>query len=57
MRLLSTGMLLTLAFGAVAALALWPRLSLWEGNPFSAILAPTDAGLGQSIVSSPKVPV
>ncbi|MFO1461928.1 MAG: hypothetical protein U1G08_21310 [Verrucomicrobiota bacterium] len=31
-RLLSTGMLLTLAFGAVAALALWPRLSLWEAG-------------------------
>lgn len=56
-RLLSTGMLLTLAFGAVAALALWPRFSVWEAGILSAILAPTDAGLGQSIVSSPRVSV
>lgn len=56
-RLLSTGMLLTLAFGSVAALALWPRLSFWEAGILSAILAPTDAGLGQSIVNSPRVPV
>jgi NhaP-type Na+/H+ or K+/H+ antiporter len=56
-RLLSTGMLLTIFLGAVAARALFPHLSIWEAGILGAILAPTDAGLGQIIVSSPRVPV
>ena len=56
-RLLSTGMLLTLLLGAVAAKVIFPRLSLWEAGILAAILAPTDAGLGQVIVSSPRVPM
>jgi len=55
-RLLSTGMLLTLLLGAAAALLVFPGLSLWEAGILSAILAPTDAGLGQIVVSSEKVP-
>lgn len=56
-RLLSVGMLLTLLLGALAALAVFPKLSLWEAGILAAILAPTDAGLGQVIVNSPRVPV
>ncbi len=56
-RLLSAGMLLTLLLGTLAALALLPELTVWEAGILSAILAPTDAGLGQIIVSSPRVPV
>ncbi|HTY43320.1 MAG TPA: cation:proton antiporter [Thermoanaerobaculia bacterium] len=56
-RLLSTGMLLTLVLGAAAALLVFPGLSLWEAGILSAILAPTDAGLGQIVVSSEKVPM
>jgi sodium/hydrogen antiporter len=55
-RLLSTGMLLTILLGGIAALAVLPNLTLWEAGILAAILAPTDAGLGQIIVNSPRVP-
>jgi sodium/hydrogen antiporter len=55
-RLLSIGMLLTIALGALAALLVFPGLSIWEAGILAAILAPTDAGLGQIIVKSPRVP-
>jgi len=56
-RLLSTGMLLTIVLGLVAALAVLPGITVWEAGALAAILAPTDAGLGQIIVNSPKVPL
>ena len=56
-RLLSAGMLLTIVLGAVAALIVFPHLSIWEAGILAAILAPTDAGLGQVIVNSPRVPM
>jgi NhaP-type Na+/H+ or K+/H+ antiporter len=56
-RLLSTGMLLTIMLGGVCALVVFGNLSLWEAGILAAILAPTDAGLGQVIVNSPKVPM
>ncbi len=56
-RLLSTGMLLTILLGALAALGIFRTLSIWEAGILAAILAPTDAGLGQVIVSSPSVPM
>jgi len=56
-RLLTTGMLLTIVLGAVVARLVSPNLSLWEAGILSAILAPTDAGLGQVIVNSPRVPL
>ena len=56
-RLLSTGMLLTLLLGALGAMGVFPHLSLWEAGILAAILAPTDAGLGQVIVNSPRVPM
>lgn len=55
-RLLSIGMLLTILLGAAAAKLVFPQLSVWEAGILSAILAPTDAGLGQVIVNSPLVP-
>ena len=55
-RLLTTGMLLTIFLGTVAARLVFPDLSLWEAGILAAILAPTDAGLGQVIVNSPRVP-
>ncbi|MDH4131796.1 MAG: cation:proton antiporter [Gemmatimonadota bacterium] len=55
-RLLSVGMLLTIGLGMLAAIMLFSGLSIWEAGILAAILAPTDAGLGQAIVSSPKVP-
>ncbi|MEN6615462.1 MAG: cation:proton antiporter [Syntrophorhabdus sp.] len=55
-RLLTIGMLLTIILGTAGALAVFPSLSLWEAGIIAAILAPTDAGLGQVIVSNPRVP-
>jgi len=56
-RLLSVGMLLTILLGAVAARLVFPQLTIWEAGILAAILAPTDAGLGQIIVNSPRVPM
>jgi NhaP-type Na+/H+ or K+/H+ antiporter len=55
-RLLSIGMLLTIALGAAAAMVCLGSLTWQEAGIIAAILAPTDAGLGQIIVTSPKVP-
>jgi len=55
-RLLSAGMLLTIVLGALCARLVFPQLSIWNAGILAAILAPTDAGLGQIIVSSPRVP-
>jgi len=57
LRLLSIGMLLTILSGAFAAHLVFPQLSVWETGILAAILAPTDAGLGQVIVQSPRVPL
>lgn len=56
-RLLSVGMLLTILLGTLAAVAVFPHLTLWEAGILAAILAPTDAGLGQIIVNSERVPL
>ncbi len=55
-RLLSVGMLLTILLGALAALVVFRGLTVWQAGILAAILAPTDAGLGQVIVTSPLVP-
>jgi len=55
-RLLGPGLLLTIFLGAGVALVFLPQLSFWEACILGAILAPTDAGLGQVIVQSPLVP-
>ncbi|HKP69408.1 MAG TPA: cation:proton antiporter [Pyrinomonadaceae bacterium] len=56
-RLLTIGMLLTILLGLLSAVGIFPNLSIWEAGILAAILAPTDAGLGQIIVQSPKVPL
>jgi sodium/hydrogen antiporter len=50
-------MLLTILLGGIVARLVFPGLSIWEAGILSAILAPTDAGLGQVVVSSPRVPM
>ena len=55
-RMLLIGMPLTIVVGTLVALALPLGLGLWEAALLAAILAPTDAALGQSVVSSPLVP-
>ncbi len=56
-RLLGIGMPLTIAAGAAVALAVLPGLGWTEALLLAAILAPTDAALGQAVVSNPSVPV
>jgi sodium/hydrogen antiporter len=56
-RLLSAGMLLTILLGALGALVVFGQVSILEAGILAAILAPTDAGLGQVIVNSPLVPM
>jgi NhaP-type Na+/H+ or K+/H+ antiporter len=56
-RLLSVGLPLTIAMGMFGAFLLFSGISLWEAALLAAILAPTDAALGQAVVNNPKVPV
>ncbi|GBF25068.1 K(+)/H(+) antiporter NhaP [bacterium MnTg02] len=56
-RMLLVGMPLTIILGAVAALLLFDDFELWEAALLAAILAPTDAALGQAVVSNRIVPV
>ena len=55
-RLLVLGLPLTVLAGTAAALPLL-SLDLWSAALLAAVLAPTDAALGQAVVSNPKVPV
>ena len=57
LRLLAIGMPLTIGLGTLAALALFPQFSFFEAALLAAILAPTDAALGQAVMSNPSVPV
>lgn len=56
-RLLTSGMLLTILLGALGAMWIFPTLSWQEAGILAAILAPTDAGLGIVIFNSPLVPM
>jgi len=55
-RLLGIGLPLTILAGAAAAKLVLPDFPVWEAAILSAVLAPTDAGLGQVIVSDPRTP-
>jgi sodium/hydrogen antiporter len=56
-RLLTIGLVLTIAAGAVVALLLHPQEGLAFACLLGAILAPTDAALGLPIFNNPRVPV
>ena len=56
-RMLSIGLVLTLAAGTGAALVLFGGLSLWEAAVLAVILTPTDAALAQAVISSDRLPV
>lgn len=56
-RMLAFGLPLTIAAGTVVALQLFPSFSFWEAALLAALLAPTDAALGQAVVSARAVPV
>ena len=56
-RLLGVGLPLTILAGFVVALALLEALSWPEALVIAIILAPTDAALGQAVVTMPRLPV
>jgi sodium/hydrogen antiporter len=57
LRLLGIGMPLTIALGSAAAALVLTDLTFWEAAIVGTVLAPTDAALGQAVVSNPRVPV
>ncbi|MEO8107218.1 MAG: cation:proton antiporter [Actinomycetes bacterium] len=56
LRLLGIGLPLTIVAGTLAALVLLPELLLAEAVVLAIILAPTDAALGQAVVSDERLP-
>ena len=56
LRLLGIGMPLTIALGTASAALLLTDLTFWEAAIVGTVLAPTDAALGQAVVSNPRVP-
>jgi sodium/hydrogen antiporter len=55
-RLLGIGLPLTIALGAVAAAVIFDRLNVEEAVILAIVLAPTDAALGQAVVTEPRIP-
>jgi NhaP-type Na+/H+ or K+/H+ antiporter len=55
-RLLGIGLPLTIALGAAAAAAVFGELTVAEAVILAVVLAPTDAALGQAVVTEPRVP-
>ena len=56
MRLLGIGLPLTIALGSAIAVILFGQLSVEEAVVLGVALAPTDAALGQAVVTDPHVP-
>jgi NhaP-type Na+/H+ or K+/H+ antiporter len=56
-RMLIIGLPLAILAGTIVATQLFPSFSLWEAALLAALLAPTDAALGQSVISARAVPV
>src|SRR5687768_6105115 len=56
-RLLGIGMPLTIALGTLVAALLLTDLTFWEAAIVGTVLAPTDAALGQAVVSNQRVPI
>ncbi|MCX5905487.1 MAG: cation:proton antiporter, partial [Proteobacteria bacterium] len=55
-RLLFIGLPLTMILGLLFAVLLFPAMNLWSLALLAFILSPTDAALGQAVVTSPLVP-
>ena len=55
-RLLGIGLPLTILVGTLVALGLLPALSFAEALVLAIVLAPTDAALGQAVVTDPRLP-
>ncbi len=55
-RLLGIGLPLTIVAGALAGAAVFGELLLIEAVALAIVLAPTDAALGQAVVTDPRIP-
>ncbi len=56
LRLLGIGLPLTIAIGALLAAAMFAPLNAGEAVVLAVLLAPTDAALGQAVVTEPRLP-
>ncbi len=56
-RMLTIGLPLTIAAGTLIAAWVFPAFSIWEAALLAALLAPTDAALGQAVIAAKVVPV
>ncbi len=56
LRLLGIGLPLTIGFGALAAGLIFDQITFGEALILAVVLAPTDAALGQAVVTDPRVP-
>ncbi len=54
--MLSWGLPLAILFGFAVALVTFAELDVWAAGLVAVILVPTDAALGQAVVSNPRVP-
>jgi sodium/hydrogen antiporter len=57
LRLLGIGMPLTIVLGTIVAALVLTDLTFWEAAIVGVVLAPTDAALGQAVVSNPRLPL
>ena len=56
LRLLGIGLPLTIALGAVLAAVMFDQLTATEAIVLAILLAPTDAALGEAVVTEPRLP-
>jgi NhaP-type Na+/H+ or K+/H+ antiporter len=56
-RMLVIGLPLAILSGTIVAAQLFPSFGFWEAALLAALLAPTDAALGQAVVSAKAVPI
>jgi sodium/hydrogen antiporter len=56
LRLLGIGLPLTIALGAALAALIFDQLNATEAIVLAILLAPTDAALGEAVVSEPRLP-
>ncbi len=55
-RLLAIGLPLTIGFGTAAAFGVLPGVGIWVAATVGAIVAPTDAALGATVMEDPRIP-
>jgi NhaP-type Na+/H+ or K+/H+ antiporter len=57
LRLLGLGLPLTIGLGILVGYFLFDEIGIWGVAILAAILAPTDAALGQAVVSNERIPI